>query len=29
VLRSGRMCMAGLSDKNVDAVAQAFAKVIA
>ena len=28
VLRSGRMCMAGLSEKNVDAVAVAFAKVL-
>jgi aromatic-amino-acid transaminase len=29
VLRSGRMCMAGLSERNVERVAQAFARVLA
>jgi aromatic-amino-acid transaminase len=28
LVRSGRMCVAGLSTKNVDAVAEAFAAVL-
>jgi len=29
ILRSGRMCVAGLNERNVGAVAQAIAKVVA